>query len=310
MDVFEAANVPIAFDVIENFTFKDEQQRTKNLLKKNKNLIVGNVGNLGSKFVENTDFYKHLDLFVNIVHCFNLPSIKTRHENIDLIVIKDNLEGEYSGIEHEVYPGVFESIKIITRERSLRLAEYAFEHSFLTGRKKVTAVHKANIMKLADGLFLESCREVAAKYPTIEYEEMIVDNTCMQLSKTPEQFDVMIMPNLYGSIVTSIATGLVGGPGVTAGASLGGEFSLFEHGTRHSGHMIAGKNVVNPSALLFSGVNMLRSNGLPRFGDLISDSVLNVYKEGKVLTPDVGGKSSTSDFTKRVVEEVQKLDGQ
>merc|ERR1712232_91666 len=143
--------------------------------------------------------------------------------------------GEYSGIEHEVYPGVFESLKIITRERTTRLAEYAFEHAFLTGRKKVTIVHKANIMKLADGLFLECCREVSQKYPTIEYEEMIVDNTCMQLVKNPQQFDVMVMPNLYGSIIDSIGAGLVGGPGVTAGASLGSEFTLFEQGTRHSG---------------------------------------------------------------------------
>lgn len=237
-----------------------------------------------------------------------MPNVETRHKDINFIVIKDNLEGEYSGIEHEVYPGVFESIKIITHERSLKLAEYAFEHSFLTGRKKVTAVHKANIMKLADGLFLDCCREVAAKYPMIEYEEMVVDNTCMQLSKAPEQFDVMVMPNLYGSIITSIATGLVGGPGLTAGASLGDDYRLFESGTRFSGRWMSGKNIVNPSALLYSGVNMLNSMGLSRFGDLISDAVTNVYAEGKVLTTDVGGSATTTEFTQRVIEEVRKLD--
>jgi len=237
MDVFQAANAPVNFQVIPNFSFNDPECRRK--LKNNRHILIGNVGNPGNKFVENTPLYKYLDLFVNsnsscliplVVHAFNLPNVKTRHHNLDFVVIRDNLEGEYSGIEHEVYPGVFESIKIITRERVLRLAEYAFEHAFLTGRKKITVVHKANIMKLADGLFLDCCREISQKYPTIKYEEMIVDNTCMQLAKTPQQFDLMIMPNLYGSIVTGIAAGLVGGPGVIAGASLGSEYALFEQG--------------------------------------------------------------------------------
>lgn len=138
------------------------------------------------------------------------------------------MEGEYAGIEHEVFPGVFESLKIITKERASRVADYAFEHAVLSGRKKVTAVHKANIMKLVDGLFLDCCREAAEKYPTIEYEEMIVDNTCMQLTKNPEQFDVMVMPNLYGSIITSIGAGLVGSAGLSPGAAFGDEFSMFE----------------------------------------------------------------------------------
>lgn len=144
------------------------------------------------------------------------------------MIIRDNLEGEYAGIEHEVFPGVFESLKIITHDRASRVANYAFEHASMSGRKKVTAVHKANIMKLVDGLFLDCCREAAEKYPNIEYEEMIVDNTCMQLTKSPEQFDVMVMPNLYGSIVTSIGAGLVGGAGLSPGAAFGEEYALFE----------------------------------------------------------------------------------
>jgi isocitrate dehydrogenase (NAD+) len=143
------------------------------------------------------------------------------------MIIRDNLEGEYSGIEHEVYPGVFESLKIITKAKASRVAHYAFESAVLTGRKKVTAVHKANIMKMADGLFLECTREAAAKFPQIKYEEMIVDNTCMQLTKSPDQFDVMVMPNLYGSIITSIGAGVVGGAGLLPGAQLGKEFSMF-----------------------------------------------------------------------------------
>jgi isocitrate dehydrogenase (NAD+) len=163
--------------------------------------------------------------------------------------------------------------------------------------------------KLVDGLFLDCCREVAEKFPQIEYEEMIVDNTCMQLVKNPQQFDVMVMPSLYGSIITSIGAGLTGGPGVTSGATLGNDFYLFEQGTRNSGEKITGEGIANPSALLYSSVNMLRSMGFPRYGDLISNALFNVYSEGQVLTPDVGGNATTQQFTDRVIQEIQKLDG-
>ena len=157
--------------------------------------------------------------------------MKTRHQTpIDIVIIRENLEGEYSGIEHEVYPGVFESLKVTTREKTQRVAKYAFENAFLNGRKKVTAVHKANIMKMVDGLFLECCRVEAKKFPGIEYEEMIVDNTSMQLVKSPSQFDVMLTPNLYGSIITSACAGLVGGAGVAAGAAFGKDYMYFEPG--------------------------------------------------------------------------------
>lgn len=161
-------------------------------------------------------------------HCFKLPNVNSRHKDVDFVIIRDNLEGEYAGIEHEVYPGVFESLKVITRARAERVADYAFEYAAMSGRKKVTAVHKANIMKMVDGLFLDCCREASERYPHIEYEEMIVDNTCMQLTKSPEQFDVMVMPNLYGSIITSVGAGLVGGAGLTPGAAFGEEYALFE----------------------------------------------------------------------------------
>lgn len=162
---------------------------------------------------------------------FKLPNVKTRHTSpIDIVIIRENLEGEYSGIEHEVYPGVFESLKVTTREKTLRVAKYAFENAFLNGRKKITVVHKANIMKMVDGLFLECCRIEAKKYPSIEYEEMIVDNTSMQLVKRPSQFDVLLTPNLYGSILTSACAGLVGGAGVTAGAAFGDQYMFFEPG--------------------------------------------------------------------------------
>ena len=166
-----------------------------------------------------------------MVHLFKLPNVPMRHKQpIDIVVIRENLEGEYSGIEHEVYPGVFESLKVITKEKTQRVAKYAFESAFLNGRKKITAVHKANIMKMVDGLFLECCREEAKRFPMIQYEEMIVDNTSMQVVKSPEQFDVMLTPNLYGSIITAACSGLVGGAGVTAGGAFGKDFMYFEPG--------------------------------------------------------------------------------
>ena len=190
------------------------------------------------KYIENTRFYKWLDLYVNgkfilkiVVHLFKLPNVKVRHQKpIDIVIVRENLEGEYSGIEHEVYPGVFESLKVITKVKTQRVAQYAFENAFLNGRKKITVVHKANIMKMVDGLFLDCCREEAKKFPMIEYEEMIVDNTSMQLVKSPEQFDVMLAPNLYGSIITSACAGLVGGAGVAAGAAFGKDYMFFEPG--------------------------------------------------------------------------------
>lgn len=216
------------YDIIRDFSFEDEACRQQVL--KNDYLLVGNLGAPGSKYVENMRFYKALNLSVHMTHLKTLPNVKTRHGQLNMIVIRENLEGEYSGIEHEVYPGVFESLKVVTREKAQRVSTFAFEHAVLTGRKKVTCVHKANIMKMVDGLFLEIARDTAKLYPTIEFEEMIVDNTCMQLVKTPQQFDVLLMPNLYGSIISSLGAGLVGGAGVTAGTSFGNKYRMFEPG--------------------------------------------------------------------------------
>jgi isocitrate dehydrogenase (NAD+) len=244
-----------------------------------------------------------------VVHVFKLPNVKTRHTgNIDIVIVRENLEGEYSGIEHEVYPGVFESLKVITKDKTKRVAQYAFESAFLNGRKKITVVHKANIMKMVDGLFLECCREEARKFSKIEYEEMIVDNTSMQLVKRPEQFDVMLTPNLYGSIITSACAGLVGGAGVVSGAAFGKDYIFFEPGTRRTGMNMAGKDLANPTSMLMASVNMLRALNLPRFGDLIFKALQNVYSEGKYLTHDVGGTASSTEFCNRLVAEVKELD--
>jgi isocitrate dehydrogenase (NAD+) len=269
--VFKALHVPVEFDILNNFNFENKHMRE--LLMKNECILLGVLTESGQKYTDNYNFYKHLDLYANITAAFSMPGIEQRHEGVDIVVIRENTEGEYSGIEHEVYNGVIESIKITTKKASLRVAEYAFEFAHLSGRKKVTAVHKANIMKLVDGLFLEACREVAPRYPFIKYEEMIIDNCCMQLVKSPQQFDVMVLPNLYGSIVQNVIAGITGGVGMAAGASIGKNYLLFSQGCRHTGNDIAGKNIVNPSAILISSVTMLRHLGLPNFADKISDAV-------------------------------------
>lgn len=306
--IFETAKVPIEFETIPNFDFSNKSHRTQ--LKKNKYLLVGNIGHKDSKTLEHLQFYKYLNLYSRVTHLHNLPNIPSRHKNIDIIIIRENLEGEFSGVEHEVAPGIFESLKIITKKNSLKIANYAFEHALISGRKKVTAVHKANIMKLVDGIFLEATREVSKNFPSIHYEEIIVDNCAMQMVSNPQQFDVMVMPNLYGSIVSAIGAGLVGGAGVVAGASVGEQFLLFDQGCRNSGFDITGRNLVNPTAIVMAGCNLLKSNGLNRFADLIYSSVLNVYEEGKFLTPDVGGGSGSLEFTERVCEEIRRIDAE
>jgi isocitrate dehydrogenase (NAD+) len=230
---------------------------------------------------------KELDLFASLVHCFNLPGLPTRHDNVDIVVIRENTEGEYAGLEHEVVPGVVESLKVITKCCSERIAKYAFEYAYLNNRRTVTAVHKANIMKLADGLFLESSREVAKKYPGIKYNEIIVDNCCMQLVSKPEQFDVMVTPNLYGNLVANTAAGIAGGTGVMPGGNVGADHAIFEQGAS-AGNVGNEKLVVkkraNPVALLLSSAMMLRHLQFPSFADRLEQAVMGVIKEGKFRT--------------------------
>lgn len=243
--IFEAAHCPILWDVIENFSISDSACKQK--LKQNESILLGPLPTRkGEKYIDNSDIYKDLGLYANLTYARTLPGVETRHKNVDIVVLRENTEGEYSGVEHEVYPGVIESIKVITKEASRRLAEYAFEFAYLSARKKITVVHKANIMKLCDGMFLEATREVSQRYPFIQYEEMIIDNCCMQIVKNPWQFDVMVMPNLYGSIISNAAAGIVGGPGMTCGANIGQDQVIFEQATRHTGSDITGKNLANP----------------------------------------------------------------
>jgi isocitrate dehydrogenase (NAD+) len=248
----------------------------------------------------NVGLRKTLDLYANLRPVSNLPGVASRFANVDLIIVRENTEDLYAGLEHVVVPGVVESLKIITSHASTRIARFAFEHARRKGRRTVTAVHKANIMKLSDGLFLESVRAVAAEFADIALHERIVDAACMHLVMRPEQFDVLVLPNLYGDIVSDLCAGLVGGLGVVPGANIGTEVAVFEavHGTAPD---IAGRNVANPTALLLSAVLMLEHVGEEAAADRTRAALHTVLRDGAVRTRDLGGSASTSAFAAEVV---------
>ncbi len=249
----------------------------------------------------NVGLRKQLELYASVRPVKSIPSVKTRYENVDLIVIRENTEDLYAGLEHIVVPGVVESLKIITEKASTRICRYAFEYATKRGRKKVSAVHKANIMKLSDGLFLDCFRKVAREFPAIQGEEVIVDNLCMQLVKDPTRFDVMVMENLYGDIVSDLCAGLVGGLGMVGGANIGQTSAVFEavHGTAPD---IAGKGLANPTALLMSTVMMLEWLQMPDAARRLEKALMKVYADGKVRTGDLGGKANTREFTAAVID--------
>ncbi len=248
----------------------------------------------------NVGLRKRLDLFSSLRPVKSVPGVKTRYENIDLVVVRENTEDLYAGLEHIVVPGVVESLKIITEKASSRICRFAFEYARAHGRKKVSAVHKANIMKLSDGLFLDCFRKAARDFSDIEAEEVIVDNLCMQLVKNPERYDVMVMENLYGDIVSDLCAGLVGGLGVVPGANIGTSTAVFEavHGTAPD---IAGKGLANPTALLLSSVMMMDHLGHKTEARRIENALFHVYREGQHFTGDLGGKANTAQFTQAVI---------
>jgi isocitrate dehydrogenase (NAD+) len=253
----------------------------------------------------NVALRKRLDLFANVRPVRSLPGVITRFQDvkIDMVIFRENTEDLYSGLEHEVVKDVVTSLKVITRAASSRIAEYAFKFAGDAGRKKVTAIHKANIMKLADGLFLRCAREVAARYPQIEYKELIVDNAAMQLVIRPEQFDVLLLPNLYGDIVSDLAAGLVGGLGIVPGANMGENHAVFEavHGSAPD---IAGKGIANPTAMMLSSVLMLIHLKEYSAATRLQAAIETVYAERKHLTRDVGGSASTGEFTDAVISQL------
>lgn len=248
----------------------------------------------------NVQLRKHFDLYANLRPTHSLPCLPTPYGEIDLVVVRENTEDLYSGIEHEVVPGVVESIKVITEKACTRIAQFAFDYAVKNGRKKVTAVHKANIMKLSDGLFLSCCQKVAAEYSGIEYSEMIVDNCAMQLVMRPQQFDMLLLENLYGDIVSDLCAGLVGGLGLAPGANLGPKHAVFEavHGSAPD---IAGQGLANPTALLLAALLMLRHLDEMAAADRIFEALLKVLAVPEQRTRDLGGQASTSAFAEAVV---------
>jgi len=253
----------------------------------------------------NVGLRKALDLYANVRPIKALPNVPCRYPDLDLVVMRENTEDLYAGLEHVVVPGVVESIKIITEKASTRIARYSFEFAKANGRKKVTAVHKANIMKLSDGLFLECFYNVAKDYPEIESDDKIIDNCCMQLVMRPEQFDMLVLENLYGDIVSDLCAGLIGGLGLAPGSNIGEQGAVFEavHGSAPD---IAGQGIANPTAVLMSGIMMLRHIGEKDAADRAEKAMLAVFAEGKTLTRDLGGTAKTNEFARAIVEKMDQ----
>lgn len=290
LDVIEKEGVPLPNRVIES-------------IKKNKVALKAPVTTpIGKGFRSvNVQLRRELDLYANVRPCKNIEGIKTPFDNVDLVVIRENTEDLYAGIERKVDDDTAEGIKLITRKASTRIVKYAFEYAEKMGRKTVWAVTKANICKLTDGLFLECAREVAKNYPNIEYKEVLVDALCMQLVQNPSKFDVLVLPNLYGDIVSDLTAGLIGGLGVAQGANIGLEASVFEsvHGSAPD---IKGQNLANPSALLLCAVEMLKNIDEFEAAQKIEKALFKTIKEGKILTQDLGGSAKTTEFRDEIIK--------
>ncbi|KAK0242677.1 hypothetical protein EDD85DRAFT_785734 [Armillaria nabsnona] len=339
-EIFEHVNAPIEWEQydVSGMSSSGEAlfKQAMESLKRNR---VGLKGILFTPISQsghiswNVAMRQQLDIYASVVLCKSLPGFPTRHSNVDFAIIRENTEGEYSGLEHQSYPGVVESLKVSTRAKAERISRFAFDFALKNNRKvslvwfrtgyiynlttmqKVTCVHKANIMKLGDGLFLNTFRRVAEDYKSsgIAFNDMIVDNTSMQLVAKPGQFDVMVMPNLYGAIVSNIGAALVGGPGIVPGCNVGRDYALFEPGCRHVASDIMGTNKANPAAMILSATMMLRHLGwkmlkmhdaarLDSIANNIASATFGVINEGKVRTVDMGGSATTSEFTSAIIK--------
>ncbi|KAG9250331.1 uncharacterized protein F5Z01DRAFT_376270 [Emericellopsis atlantica] len=312
--IFKADNVPIEWEQVAVSDFGNVAQAEAAFresvasLKRNKLGLKGifhtPIDRSGHQSF-NVALRQELDIYASVSLIKNIPGYETRHKDVDLCIIRENTEGEYSGLEHQSVEGVVESLKIITRAKSERIAKFAFAFALANGRSKVTCIHKANIMKLADGLFRSTFHATAKEYPTLEVNDMIVDNASMQAVSRPQQFDVMVMPNLYGGILSNIGAALVGGPGIVPGCNMGREVAVFEPGCRHVGLDIKGKDQANPTAMLLSGTMLLRHLGLDDHANRISKAVYAVIAEGKYRTRDMGGESTTHEFTRAILDKME-----
>jgi isocitrate dehydrogenase (NAD+) len=309
--IIEAAGVEIQWEThyagaqaLEKFGETLPKELLDSILR-NKVALKGPITTpIGKGFTSvNVGLRKTLDLYANLRPVRALPGVPCRYPELDLVVVRENTESLYAGLEHVVVPGVVESLKIITEKASTRIARFAFEYARQESRKKVTAAHKANIMKLSDGLFLDCFRRMAENYPDIEADDKIIDNACMQLVMRPEQFDIMLLENLYGDIVSDLCAGLVGGLGLVPGANIGEKGAVFEavHGSAPD---IAGQGIANPTALLQSGILMLRYIGEREAADRIQKALFDVFIEGQVRTRDIGGTAKTAEFADAIIQKM------
>jgi isocitrate dehydrogenase (NAD+) len=288
MNVIEAEGEPLPKRVL------DSVRQNKVALKSPVTTPIGK----GFRSV-NVQLRKELDLYSNLRPCYNLPNVKTRYDDVDIVVVRENTEDLYAGIERQVDENTAESIKIITREASIRIAEFAFDYAVKNNRKEVAVVTKANICKLSDGLFLNCAREVAQKYPQINFREILVDNCCMQLVQNPKQFDVLLLPNLYGDIVSDLCAGLIGGLGIAQGANIGKDYAVFEpvHGSAPD---IAGQDKANPTAMLMSAIEMLNYIGESEIAKKIKNALFKTLEEN-IKTQDLGGTATCTEFTNAII---------
>lgn len=309
--IFEAAKVPIEWDEVDVTAVRGPDgkfgipQKAIDSVNANKIGLKGPLMTPVGKGYRslNLALRKEFDLYANVRPCKSLDGIKTLYDNVDVVTIRENTEGEYSGIEHEIVDGVVQSIKLITEEASKRVAEFAFQFARDNKRKKVTAVHKANIMRMSDGLFLRCCRDLATKYPDIKFEERYLDTVCLNMVQDPSKFDVLVMPNLYGDIMSDMCSGLVGGLGLTPSGNIGKNGALFEsvHGTAPD---IAGKDMANPTALLLSAIMMLRHLQMNEHADRVQNACYEVLRAGKSLTGDLGGTGKCSEYTNAIISKL------
>lgn len=307
MEIIQASGLEINWDIQTAGTDVIEKegtplpQRVLDSIKTNKVALKAPVTTpIGKGFRSvNVQLRKELDLYANLRPCKNLPNVKTRYENVDLVIVRENTEDLYAGIEEKINDDTMHSIKVITREASERICRFAFDYAVKNNRKEVACVTKANIMKLSDGLFLDCYRKIAQEYPQIKQREILVDNLCMQLVQNPNQFDVLVLPNLYGDIVSDLAAGLIGGLGVAQGANIGKDCAVFEpvHGSAPD---IKGQNKANPTALLLSACEMLRYINETSYANKIEEALFKTL-ENNIKTADLGGDFTTTDFTKAVI---------
>ncbi|XP_044740887.1 isocitrate dehydrogenase [NAD] subunit gamma, mitochondrial [Chrysoperla carnea] len=308
-DIFKFAGCPIDFEVIQvdKHSPDEEMEYATTSIKRNGVAIKGNIETgkrtLGT-ISRNVALRNELDLYVNVLHCKSVPALTARQKNIDIVIIRQNTEGEYAMLEHESAHGIVESMKVVTASNSERVARYAFDYARKNGRKTITTIHKANIMKLSDGLFLETSRRIAKEYPDINHNDMIIDNCCMQLVSKPEQFDVMMMTNLYGTIVSNVICGLVGGAGLLSGRNYGDHYAVFEPGTRNTGTAIAGKNIANPIAMLNASVDMLEHLGHKQHAGILRRAIDKTISIDRIHTPDLGGTYTSTDVVQSIINNI------